>query len=229
MLVIVAAVAGDAVAWAAFVSGDELRWNMVLGLNSVSNLSTVVGLAIHEDFLARAAGAVVIVAAAVGAAIAAAVESLIELLEAAAERATPATESLVNVISLSPNTAMGQLLVISGASKPSEEAEGGEVPLLLLPVLVLLLGELLHELDEVLGGDNFCASFVLFSCALSFPALAVGVGEVAAAAVEVAVAAVTGTAAAPAPGSTIITLLMGIAVVVVAVAVAVAMLVVSAS
>lgn len=220
---IVAAVAGDAVAWAAFVSGDELRWNMVLGLNSVSNLSTVVGLAIHEDFLARAAGAVVIVAAAVGAAIAAAVESLIELLEAAAERATPATESLVNVISLSPNTAMGQLLVISGASKPSEEAEGGEVPLLLLPVLVLLLGELLHELDEVLGGENFCASFVLFSCALSFPALAVGVGEV-------AVAATTGTAAAAAAaGSTIITLLMGIAVVVVAVAVAVAMLVVSAS
>lgn len=227
---IVAAVAGDAVAWAAFVSGDELRWNMVLGLNSVSNLSTVVGLAIHEDFLARAAGAVVIVAAAVGAAVAAAVESLIELLEAAAERATPATESLVNVISLSPNTAMGQLLVISGASKPSEEAEGGEVPLLLLPVLVLLLGELLHELDEVLGGDNFCASFVLFSCALSFPALAVGVGEVAAAAVEVAVAAATDTAAAAAAaGSTIITLLMGIAVVVVAVAVAVAMLVVSAS
>lgn len=225
---IVAAVAGDAVAWAAFVSGDELRWNMVLGLNSVSNLSTVVGLAIHEDFLARAAGAVVIVAAAAGAAVAAVVESLIELLEAAAERATPATESLVNVISLSPNTAMGQLLVISGASKPSEEAEGGEVPLLLLPVLVLLLGELLHELDEVLGGDNFCASFVLFSCALSLSALAVG--EVAAAAVEVAVAATTGTAAAAAAaGSTIITLLMGIAVVVVAVAVAVAMLVVSVS
>lgn len=226
---IVAAVAGDAVAWAAFVSGDELRWNMVLGLNSVSNLSTVVGLAIHEDFLARAAGAAAIVAVAAGAAVVAAVESLIELLEAAAERATPATESLVNVISLSPNTAMGQLLVISGASKPSEEAEGGEVPLL-LPVLVLLLGELLHELDEVLGGDNFCASFVLFSCALSLSALAVGEVAVAAAAVEVAVAAATGTAAAAAAaGSTIITLLMGIAVVVVAVAVAVAMLVVSAS
>lgn len=216
MFVIVAAVAGDAVAWAAFVSGDELRWNMVLGLNSVSNLSTVVGLAIHEDFLARAAAGAVVIVAAAGATVAAAVESLIELLEAAAERATPATESLVNVISLSPNTAMGQLLVINGASKPSEEADGGEVLVLLLPVLVLLLGELLHELDEVLGGDNFRASFVLFSCALSsFSALAVGV-----------VAA--GTAAAAA-GSTIITLLMGIAVVVVAVAVAVAMLLVSAS
>lgn len=216
MFVIVAAVAGDAVAWAAFVSGDELRWNMVLGLNSVSNLSTVVGLAIHEDFLARAAAGAVVIVAAAGATVAAAVESLIELLEAAAERATPATESLVNVISLSPNTAMGQLLVINGASKPSEEADGGEVPVLLLPVLVLLLGELLHELDEVLGVDNFRASFVLFSCALSsFSSLAVGV-----------VAA--GTAAAAA-GSTIITLLMGIAVVVVAVAVAVAMLLVSAS
>lgn len=36
-------------------SGDELRWNMLLGLNSVSNLSTVVGFAIQEAFLARVA------------------------------------------------------------------------------------------------------------------------------------------------------------------------------
>lgn len=188
----------------------------MLGLKSVSNLSTVVGLAIHEDFRARAAGAV----ADAGAAVAAGVDSLIELLEAAAERATLATESLVNVISLSPNTAMGQVLVINGASKPSEEEEVGEVPLsvLLLPVLVLLLGELLHELDEVLGGDNFRASFVLFSCALSLSALAVGGVD---AAVEPAVAA-TGTADAPAAaGSTIITLLMGIAVAVVDIAVTV--------
>lgn len=87
--------------------------------------------------------------------------------------------------------------------------------LLLLPVLVLLLlGELLHELDEVLAGDNLCASFVLFSCALSFSAMAVG--GVDAVGGAVADAKATGAAAAAA-GSTIITLLMGIDVVVVAV------------
>lgn len=94
---------------------------MVLGLKSVSNLSTVVGLAIHDDLRARVAAGTV-------AAVGCSVDSLIELLEAAVESATVATESLVNVISLSPNTAMGQLLAIRGASKPSteqEEEEGG--------------------------------------------------------------------------------------------------------
>jgi len=36
-------------------SGDELRWNMLLGLNNVNNLSTVVGFAIQEALRARAA------------------------------------------------------------------------------------------------------------------------------------------------------------------------------
>lgn len=113
-------IAADVAGCAAFVSGDELRWNMVLGLKSVSNLSTVVGLAIHDDLRARVGAA--------AAAVDCSVDSLKELLEAAAESATLATESLVNVISLSPNTAMGQLLAISGASKPSAEhveEEGG--------------------------------------------------------------------------------------------------------
>lgn len=122
MFGIVADVAGCV---AVFVSGDELRWNMVLGLKSVSNLSTVVGLAIHDDLRARVAAGTVAAVAAVGCS----VDSLIELLEAAAESATLATESLVNVISLSPNTAMGQLLAIRGASRTSaeqeEEEEGG--------------------------------------------------------------------------------------------------------
>lgn len=124
MFGIVADVAGCV---AVFVSGDELRWNMVLGLKSVSNLSTVVGLAIHDDLRARVAAGTV--AAAAVAAVGCSVDSLIELLEAAAESATLATESLVNVISLSPNTAMGQLLAIRGASRTSaeqeEEEEGG--------------------------------------------------------------------------------------------------------
>lgn len=124
MFGIVADVAGCV---AVFVSGDELRWNMVLGLKSVSNLSTVVGLAIHDDLRARVAAGTVVAAAA---AVDCSVDSLIELLEAAAESATLATESLVNVISLSPNTAMGQLLAIRGASRTSaeqeeEEEEGG--------------------------------------------------------------------------------------------------------
>lgn len=117
-------IVADVAGCVAFVSGDELRWNMVLGLKSVSNLSTVVGLAIHDDLRARVAAGTVAAAAGVGCS----VDSLIELLEAAAESATLATESLVNVISLSPNTAMGQLLAIRGASKPSaehEEEEGG--------------------------------------------------------------------------------------------------------
>lgn len=121
MFGIVADVAGCV---AVFVSGDELRWNMVLGLKSVSNLSTVVGLAIHDDLRARVAAGTVAAAA-----VDCSVGSLIELLEAAAESATLATESLVNVISLSPNTAMGQLLAIRGASRTSaeqeEEEEGG--------------------------------------------------------------------------------------------------------
>lgn len=123
MFGIVADVAGCV---AVFVSGDELRWNMVLGLKSVSNLSTVVGLAIHDDLRARVAAGTV---AAAAAAVDCSVGSLIELLEAAAESATLATESLVNVISLSPNTAMGQLLAIRGASRTlaeqEEEEEGG--------------------------------------------------------------------------------------------------------
>lgn len=122
-------IVADVAGCAAFVSGDELRWNMVLGLKSVSNLSTVVGLAIHDDLRARvAAGTVAAAAAAAAAGVGCSVDSLIELLEAAAESATLATESLVNVISLSPNTAIGQLLAIRGASKPSaehEEEEGG--------------------------------------------------------------------------------------------------------
>lgn len=121
-------IVADVAGCAAFVSGDELRWNMVLGLKSVSNLSTVVGLAIHDDLRARVAAGTVAAAAAAAAGVGCSVDSLIELLEAAAESATLATESLVNVISLSPNTAMGQLLAIRGASKPSaehEEEEGG--------------------------------------------------------------------------------------------------------
>lgn len=121
-------IVADVAGCAAFVSGDELRWNMVLGLKSVSNLSTVVGLAIHDDLRARVAAGTVAAAAVAAAGVGCSVDSLIELLEAAAESATLATESLVNVISLSPNTAMGQLLAIRGASKPSaehEEEEGG--------------------------------------------------------------------------------------------------------
>lgn len=143
-------------------------------------------------------------------------ESTSLTIAATAESAAPAAESLVSVISLSPNTAMGQLLtatIAAGSVQPELSVRSVEAPLLLLLFVALDTGEVLHELDEVLGelGDSFCIAscspFVLCWCALSLLS--------ASASASAAATTVGGD------GSTIITLLMGIAVVAVVVAVAV--------
>lgn len=109
--------------------------------------------------------------------------------------------------------------IADGSAQLELSVRSVEAPLLLLLLLVALdTGEVLHELDDVLGelGDSFCVAsdspFVLCWCALPMSAAAAAVGG--------------------GNGSTMITLLMGIAVFVVVVAVnvvAATLLVASAS
>jgi len=115
---------------------------MVPVLNNVSSLSTADGLAIHEVFRVRVCGALL-----TGSEGGTTSDSLsitgfkLPAAAAAAERATTPADSLVNVMSLSPNTARGQ--VLGGASGPEATESVASVEVDVLPLLLLLLPLLL--------------------------------------------------------------------------------------
>lgn len=111
-------------------------------LNIVSSLSTADGLAIHDVFRARVCGALLTGSAGGSDSGSLLRTGFVLFAAAAAERATTPADSLVNVMSLSPNTARGQILC--GTSGPEEATESvTSVEVEVLPLQLLLLPLLL--------------------------------------------------------------------------------------